>query len=296
MKRACFLLCTIALVGCDRPTDAPRSAPSVQATPSVSPALPSSVEGPAARTAAPSVVPQGSEPGPSSGSSLVTFDTDPVGAPAPSFESVVGDWYAADEAGAHSLKVDGAKWRNGTPSASLADQAKRLYGDRYAEFLDGVKAFAFFPFAVWKQEPPSGDVRVSTRFYPIAGRIDQAAGIAFAISPDGTYQGVRVNALEDNLLYFRVVKGKRTIIDNVRDVPTPTKTWHTLSLELLGAHLTAFVNGQKRFEKTLDKAPQGRLGLWSKADSQVLFDEFKVEPLSVETPASKPKFNPAQDP
>lgn len=41
--------------------------------------------------------------------------------------------------------VDGSKWRQGTPSASLADQAKRLYGERYAEFLDGVKAFAFFP-------------------------------------------------------------------------------------------------------------------------------------------------------
>jgi hypothetical protein len=230
---------------------------------------------------------------------LVTFDADPAGAPSPAFESVVGDWYAAEDAGARGLKVDGAKWRNGTPSVSLADQAKRLYGERYAEFLDGVKAFAFFPFAVWKQEPPQGDVRISTRFYPIAGRIDQAAGIAFAISPDGTYLGVRVNALEDNLLYFRVVKGKRTIIDNVRDVPTPTKTWHALSLEIRGTHLTALVDGQKRFEKTLDRAPRGRLGLWSKADSQVLFDDFKVEPLTVvESPraAPKPKNDPALDP
>ncbi len=298
MKRVRFLFSAIALLGCDRPTDAPHAAPSAKANaaPSVSPALPSSVE-----ASAPSAAPQlaASATAPPSGSALVTFDADPAGAASPAFESVVGDWYAAEEAGARGLKVDGAKWRNGTPSVSLADQAKRLYGERYAEFLDGVKAFAFFPFAVWKQEPPPGDLRVSTRFYPIAGRIDQAAGIAFSISPDGTYLGVRVNALEDNLLYFRVVKGKRTVMDNVRNVPTPSKTWHTLSLEIRGVHLTALVDGQKRFEKTLEQAPQGRLGLWSKADSQVLFAEFKVESLraaAAPTLPSKPKFNPAQDP
>jgi hypothetical protein len=208
-----------------------------------------------------------------------TFDTDAVGAPSPAFEGVVGDWYVGEQAGARGLIVDGAKWRNGTPSANLADQAKRLYGDRYAEFLDGVKAFAFFPFAVWKQEPPPGNKRISVRFYPFAGKIDQAAGIVFAIGSDGTYLGIRANALEDNVLYFRVVKGRRTVIDDIRNVPTPTKTWHMLDVEIRGKDVVAHVDGQKRFEKTLDAAPAGKIGLWSKADSQVLFDDFKVEPL-----------------
>jgi hypothetical protein len=35
----------------------------------------------------------------------------------------------------------------------------------------------------------------------------------------------------------------------------------------------------ERARKTLDAAPTGRVGLWSKADSQVLFDEFRVEKL-----------------
>ena len=33
------------------------------------------------------------------------------------------------------------------------------------------------------------------------------------------------------------------------------------------------------FEKTLDAVPTGRVGLWSKADSQVLFDDLLVEHL-----------------
>ena len=44
--------------------------------------------------------------------------------------------------------------------------------------------------------------------------------------------------------------------------------------------MTVELDGTVRFQKTLDAAPSGRVGLWSKADSQVLFDELRVEPLS----------------
>src|SRR6185295_5983308 len=99
-----------------------------------------------------------------SGEQSITFDDQPTGAPAANFESVIGDWYVTELAGAKGLMVDGSKWRQGTPSVSLADQAKRLYGDRYAEFLDGVKAFAFYPLAIYKEPPPPGDLRLSVRF------------------------------------------------------------------------------------------------------------------------------------
>src|SRR3954462_4464956 len=99
----------------------------------------------------------------------------------------LAEWYIAELAGQRGLLVDGSKWRQGTPSANLADQAKRLYGERYAEFLDGVKAFAFFPLAVWNGDCSGDDVTLSVRFFPQAGRIDQGAGIAFDVQPDGSY-------------------------------------------------------------------------------------------------------------
>jgi hypothetical protein len=171
--------------------------------------------------------------------------------------------------------VDGTRWRQGTPSANLADQAKRLYGDRYAEFLDGVKAFAFFPLAVWTGDC-AGDHKLSVRFYPIAGRIDQGAGIAYDVAKDGSYWGVRANALENNLLFFKVVKGKRSIIDNIRAVETATRTWHTLEVTIKGVDMTAKLDGKERLHRKLEHAPTGRCGLWSKADSKVLFDDFSV--------------------
>jgi hypothetical protein len=41
--------------------------------------------------------------------------------------------------------------------------------------------------------------------------------------------------------------------------------------------MTVTLDGQKRLEKPLDRPPFGKVGLWSKADSQVLFDELRVE-------------------
>lgn len=248
MKRACMLVTAMGFFACERKAPTPTPTPA-----------------PAVTSAAPSA------------SAPASATVDAGVASAVELEPVIGDWHEEEAGGKRGFAVDGTHWRNGTPAANLADQAKKLYGDRYAEFLDGVKAFAFFPLAVAREEPPAGDVELSVRFYPISGKIDQGAGIAFGIAPDGSYWGVRANALEDNILYFHVVKGKRTVLDNVRNVPTPTATWHTLVVRIVGKKLEASLDGTKRFEKTLDAVPSGRVGLWSKADSHVLFDDFEMK-------------------
>ncbi len=208
---------------------------------------------------------------------VVDFNAQTVGAPSADFEAVIGDWRVAEAGGQRGYQVDGTRWRQGTPSVSLADQARRLYGDRYAEFLDGVRAFAFFPLAIHRGPAVAGDYRASVRFYAQAGRIDQAAGIAFDVQPNGNYVGVRANALEDNVLVFRIVRGRRTIIETIRATPTPTRTWHTLTVSVRGRRLTAELDGVQRVARDLEAPPNGRLALWSKADSQVLFDDFRVE-------------------
>jgi hypothetical protein len=207
----------------------------------------------------------------------IDFETDKEGGPSAEFESVVGDWHIAQLGGQKGLMVDGSRWRQGTPSANLADQAKRLYGERYAEFLDGVKTFAFFPLAVWKGDCSGDAVTISVRFYPQDGRIDQGAGVAFDVKPDGSYLGARANALEENLLFFKVVKGKRTVLDTVRGVKTATRQWHTLVVERVGKEVSVKLDGALWHKRTLDAIPTGKCGLWSKADSQVLFDDFQVE-------------------
>jgi hypothetical protein len=206
-----------------------------------------------------------------------TFDDDKAGGPPKSFEAVIGAWYAGEADGKKGLMVDGSRWREGTPSANLADQARRLYGAQSTEFLDGVKAFAFFPLAIWNG-PCAGDRHISVRFYPLAGRIDQGAGIAYDIGKDGSYWGVRANALEDNVLFFKVVKGERTVVQTVDGTETAARKWHTLEVTIKGADMVTTLDGKQVAKRKLERAPTGRCGLWSKADSKVLFDDFEVSP------------------
>ena len=73
-----------------------------------------------------------------------------------------------------------------------------------------------FPLAIYK--PYSGkNVEVSVRFKPVAGRVDQAGGIAVRLQTPDDYYVVRANALEDNVRFYRVVKGKREQLAGAED-------------------------------------------------------------------------------
>ena len=71
----------------------------------------------------------------------VDVSTETVGTEPKSFLSVVGVWRIESEGDKKVLSVDGRQWKEGQSSAGLADKARALYGERYAEFLDRVQAF-----------------------------------------------------------------------------------------------------------------------------------------------------------
>ena len=53
--------------------------------------------------------------------------------------------------------------------------------------------------------------------------------------------------------------------------------WHTLKLEAVGTTFKVWLNGEQLFaaeDKTFSEA--GAVGLWTKADSETLFDDFKI--------------------
>ena len=72
---------------------------------------------------------------------VVDFKGETVGAPGKSFSSFVGSWYVAKDGKNIVYAVDGRKWSRGAMSAGIADKAKALYGERYAEFLDNLALF-----------------------------------------------------------------------------------------------------------------------------------------------------------
>ena len=208
------------------------------------------------------------------------FDSETVGAEPKAFAAAVGNWVVVDDGGNKRLSVNGAKWAQGQPSAGLADKARALYGERYAEFLDNVQSYAYFPIAVMNEVADFREGTITVRFKGVDGRIDQAAGILFNVQPNGDYLTLRANPLEDNLVLWQYVKGKRSSVKWIRNTPTPSGQWHELKLTVKGKQVEGWMNGKLLLTHELPKPVSGRVGLWSKADSVVYFDDYRVEPTS----------------
>ena len=86
-----------------------------------------------------------------------------------------------------------------------------------------------FPLAIF--EPVvAKNIDVSVRFKPVAGRVDQAAGVAVRILDADNYYVVRANALEDNVRFYRVVNGRREQIAG-KDIKVTSNVWHSLGLK-----------------------------------------------------------------
>ncbi len=206
------------------------------------------------------------------------FSNETAGADPASFVNVVGIWRIEAEGQNKVLAVDGRQWKEGQTAAGLADKARTLYGDRYAEFLDRVQAFAYFPYTVAKDVDDFRNGEISVRFKGISGRIDQGAGILFNLKPNGDYLALRANPLENNLVLWKFEKGKRSSVKWIRNTVTPTRQWHDLKIRIAGTKVEGFINGKLQLEHALPEAVSGKAGLWSKADSYVYFDDYTVMP------------------
>src|SRR3954470_24549214 len=78
----------------------------------------------------------------------IDLSSEKAGTEPTKFLSVVGNWVIVEDEGKKVLMVDGRQWEKGTPAGGLAEKARAIYGSRHEEFLDNVKAFAYFPYAV----------------------------------------------------------------------------------------------------------------------------------------------------
>jgi hypothetical protein len=208
------------------------------------------------------------------------LSSETVGAEPKSFLSVVGVWRIETENGRNVLTVDGRQWKEGQSSAGLADKARALYGERYAEFLDRVQAYAYFPYVVFKDVQDFRNGEITVRFEGVSGRIDQGAGILFNLKPNGDYLTVRANCLENNLVLWKFEKGKRSSVKWVRNTPTATRQWHDLRVRIAGSKVEGYLDGKLYLQHTLPEMVSGRIGLWSKADSHMYFADYTATPAN----------------
>src|SRR6185503_1567824 len=182
----------------------------------------------------------------------IDLSKEKVGSESAKFLSVVGNWVIVEDGGKKCLAVDGRQWMRGQPAGGLAQKAREIYGSRHEEFIDNVKAFAYFPYAVAREIDNFSDGEISLQFKLVAGQLDQCAGILFNLKSNGDYVTVRFNGKEDNVVLWTFNKGKRSFVKRgTENVPLAMNQWNALKIAIHGTSLQASLNGKLLLEYTL---------------------------------------------
>ena len=138
--------------------------------------------------------------------------------------------------------------------------------------------FAAFPWCV-KNDTAFADGMVEVKFKPISGKEDQAGGLVWRWKDGDNYYVARANALEGNVSLYHTTKGSRNTIE-YKDAPVAPGVWHTLRVTFKGASMQVALDG-KTYIDVRDEhiAGSGKVGVWTKADSVTLFDDFSYNAL-----------------
>jgi len=155
--------------------------------------------------------------------------------------------------------------------------------NKYLAQLDADNTRSRFPVAVLAGVT-AADVDVSVRFRPVSGRVDQAAGLVWRFQDENNYYIVRANALEDNVVLYKVQNGNRTDLPLKgagrtygKAVEVPAGQWSSLRVVAAGNRFEVFFNGSRLYEvEDTTFAQPGRIGVWTKADSITHFDDLTV--------------------
>jgi hypothetical protein len=144
---------------------------------------------------------------------------------------------------------------------------------------------ATFPVCL-KTNATLKDGFVEVKFKSVSGKEDQAGGVVWRATDANNYYVCRANALENNVVLYKMTAGKRRALDIVGrqggygvTTPVAASLWHTLRVEFAGMRFKVVFDGKPLFDAEDETLPEaGGVGLWTKADSVTLFDDFSFGP------------------
>jgi hypothetical protein len=197
---------------------------------------------------------------------IVDFEGMPVGMPP-------AGWTIAKTGGGAP-----PRWEIVTDSTSpagarvLAQFSEDAAADRFTVAIDPAAALA--------------NGAVTVRFKPVSGNVDRAAGIVWRYRDEYNYYLVRANALEHDVMLYKVEDGRRTSLApagkggaHAVEYDVPAGRWSTLRVAFMGARFVVSLDDKPLFEvQDSTFTGPGKVGVWTKADSVTYFDAFDLLP------------------
>ncbi len=131
-----------------------------------------------------------------------------------------------------------------------------------------------FPVLIADKEE-YGDFDATVKGKALSGKVDQGIGLVFRFRDPKSYYIVRANALENNFRLYRMVNGRRLQFASA-NVKVTSGEWHTLRAVAKGDHIVCYYDGKPLIDAHDKTYTTGKIGLWTKADSVIAFDDLAV--------------------
>ena len=184
--------------------------------------------------------------------------------------------FDGDQAGSPPAGFEFARTGQGAEGKWVVRDDKDKPGNRVLVQESADQTDYRFPLAVVK-EGAFKDVTLSVRARPVSGEVDQGFGMVWRYKDANNYYITRCNADEDNCTIYHTIDGRRRAFQN-KPIKVAKNVWHTLKLDATGNHFVVWFDGTKVLDATDDSFKEaGRVGLWTKADSVIQFDDFTIE-------------------
>ena len=121
---------------------------------------------------------------------------------------------------------------------------------------------------------PFTDVDVSVKFDLLSGTQDASGGIVFRFN-NGTYYVIRASARENNLWLLAYDGGRRQLASASAKSPALGQ-WHLLRVVAIDDHIQGWLDGALLLDHRDTRFKAGRVGLWTKADSIIAFNDLTI--------------------
>lgn len=189
---------------------------------------------------------------------------------------VVGHWVDEVDGGTPVVRVDGRPGQ--APAAAEVEKiSTALFGRIDPGFVANATAPGAFSLAVLPRPANFSEGTYRAGFRLVSGATDQTAGLVFDLRANGEYLYARYNTKDGNLALWRFANGTREVIAHgEQHVQLPLGVWHDIAVSITGTRMVATVNDKLRFEQTLPRPVNGRVGFWTKRDSVTMFKDVRV--------------------
>jgi hypothetical protein len=123
-------------------------------------------------------------------------------------------------------------------------------------------------------------VRLTARIKIVGGAREQAGGIVWRYRNSENYLVASIDTEEKHVRLYRVVDGNRVRFGGEDLKKLELNRWYTLRIEHRGARIKVYVDDEMLFdERDRHFTRAGKIGMWTKADSVVHFDDLRVQDL-----------------